>query len=46
MNTFAYDIGARVTLAGDVKRATSQTREYFDQIPQEAHLKAFKETQL
>ena len=30
MNMFAYDIGARVTLAGDVKRPTSQTGEYFD----------------
>lgn len=30
MSMFAYDIGACVTLAGDVKRPTNQSREYFD----------------
>ena len=29
-NMFTYDIGTRVTLAGDIKRPFSQSREHFN----------------
>ena len=33
-----YDVGARIALASEVERATSETREDFDEIPKEPKL--------